>query len=218
MEIKKLNEGFAISFDDLIISLGEEIKSFLDKDLSLNKIMQTRNDLDRIIYLIDFNVDTSIGFHNQVEFYNKVDEDIPVEERKPITVYVDSPGGDLCSCFSMIDTINNSKTPIHAHVIGNAASCGFLFTISCHKRIGTPLSSYLFHKGSAGMAGTADQVLSSTNHYSKQLKQMKKIVLDKTNISNAKWKKIEKDDYWMDANEALKLGVIDEIAGNPIEI
>ena len=30
--------------------------------------------------------------------------------------------------------------------------------------------------------------------------------------------KIEKDDYWMDANEAFKLGVIDEIAGNPIEI
>ena len=43
--------------------------------------------------------------------YNRLDKDVPVEERKPIVLYINSPGGDMVSGYGVVDAILMSQTP-----------------------------------------------------------------------------------------------------------
>ena len=73
----------------------------------------------------------------------------------PIKIYIDSYGGAVYQCFGLLSVIERSETPIHTIVTGCAMSCGFLISISGHKRFGYPKSTYLYHQVSSGAYGTA---------------------------------------------------------------
>ena len=105
-----------------------------------------------------------------------------------------------------------SKTPVYTIVIGSAYSAGFFISIAGHKRYAYPLSSFLYHEGSATNGGTANQFQNFSEFYKKQLKQLKEHTLNCTKISEELYEEKKRDDWWLDANEALELGVIDEIS------
>ena len=205
-----------LNLEDLLGVCALQMKEMLDNNLTIENIITNHEAIEREICIGAFDPVMASDIISRIRFYNALDdkEGLSPEDRKPIKLIIDSCGGDLTACFSIIDAIELSKTPVHAYVIGNALSCGFLLTINCHKRFGYAHSTYLFHKGSAGIQGTADQVKSFTKYYDEvQLSQIKDFVLTKTNITPKKYKSIEKDDYYISAKEALKLGVIDEILG-----
>ena len=104
-----------------------------------------------------------------------------------------------------------SKTPVYTINTGTAYSGGFFIFIAGHKRFAYPLSSFLFHEGSVGNGGTASQFANFAAFYKTQLKQLKQVVLKYTKIDEDKYKEIQKDDFWLTANEALELGVCDII-------
>lgn len=151
-----------------------------------------------------------------VRYWNRLDEEkrIPVEERQPILFYIDCSGGNLTDAFMISDTIRQSKTPVYTIITGAALSGGFIIAISGHKRIAYPHASFLFHEGSGGFGGDANKFANFALFYKKQLEQMKDIILNQTSITEEKYKEIKNDDYWMTADEALELGVIDEIYGS----
>ena len=60
---------------------------------------------------IDEDVIDSIVYH--ILNYNRMDKDIPKENRKPIVLYLNSPGGEVTSGFGLIDAIITSKTPVY---------------------------------------------------------------------------------------------------------
>ena len=71
---------------------------------------------------------------------------------------------------------------------------------------------FLYHEGSATNGGTANQFQNFSEFYKKQLKQLKEHTLNCTKISEELYEEKKRDDWWLDANEALELGVIDEIS------
>ena len=79
-------------------------------------------------------------FTLQIMKWNKEDLGLPVEKRKPIKIYINSPGGGVSSGMALIDIIKLSKTPVYAYVIGYACSMGGVILVACHKRYATKSS------------------------------------------------------------------------------
>ena len=149
-----------------------------------------------------------------IRYWNMKDDEagIPVEERQPIKVYIDSNGGCLDDTLTMIDAISMSKTPVWTICVGNAYSGGFFTFIAGHKRIAYPLASFLYHEGSTGNMADAGKFRNFADFYTKQLDQLKDITLKYTKITPEEYQEHIKDDWWLTANEAINYGICDEIA------
>ena len=132
---------------------------------------------------------------------------------KPIKIYIDSYGGAVYQCFGLLGVMEKSETPIHTIVTGAAMSCGFMILISGHKRAGYSLSTPLYHQVSTGFWGTVEEMEHHLQETKRLQKKIEEITLEKTNISKKKLTEIlkKKVDWYMSAEEALGLGVIDEI-------
>jgi ATP-dependent Clp protease protease subunit len=131
----------------------------------------------------------------------------------PIKIFLDSYGGQVYQCFGLLSVIERSKTPIHTIVTGCAMSCGFMILISGHKRFAHKLSTPLYHQVSSGVIGTVKEIEYKLEESKRLQAQLEDIVKDKTKITKKKLREIFdlQKDWYMDAEEAKDLGVIDEI-------
>lgn len=177
-------------------------------------IIDLSNGLNRNIVLTD--IDASIGdsVNSYIQFFNRIDQEkkIDANKRTPIKIYIDSNGGNLEACFTIIDAITMSKTPVWTINIGKAYSAGFFIFITGHKRFAYPNSSFLFHEGSTGIYQDANKFKNYADFYKQQLEQLRAITLEHTQIEPEEYDKHVKDDWWFDVNEALKYGVTDKIS------
>lgn len=177
-------------------------------------IIDLSNGLNRNIVLTD--IDASIGdsVNSYIQFFNRIDQEkkIDVNKRTPIKIYIDSNGGSLTACFTIIDAITMSKTPVWTINIGKAYSAGFFIFITGHKRFAYPNSSFLFHEGSTGIYQDANKFKNYADFYKQQLEQLRAITLEHTQIEPEEYDKHVKDDWWFNVDEALKYGVTDKIS------
>lgn len=134
-------------------------------------------------------------------------------EPKPIKLHIDSYGGSIYQCLSLISIMENSVTPIHTICMGAAMSCGFIILISGKKRFAYKYSTPLYHQASTILYGTVKTIEEDMNETKRLQKLIEKITLEKTRISKEKLKEIyeKKIDWYMTAEEALRLSVVDEI-------
>ena len=188
-----------------------------DPELQIDReeVVNTFNFVSRSLYLCsEITHDHAVAFSDAIRFWNAIDEadNIPVDERSPIKIYIDSPGGDLDATFSIVDSILLSETPVWTITIGSGDSGGFFVGISGHKKIGYPHSSYLFHEGSCQNEADAHKYFQQVEFYKKKLAMLKKLTLNNTKLTEDEYKKHKKDDLWFTAEEALQKGIIDEIA------
>lgn len=168
---------------------------------------------DRQILVGDIDADIGIGVENYIRFWNDYDNEnnIPIEERKPIRLYIDSNGGDLTASFTIIDAIRLSKTPVYTINVGAAYSGGFFIFIAGHKRFAYPLSTFLYHEGSTGNVADAGKFRNFADFYDKELEMLKELTLKYTKFTPEFYEEKKRDDLWLTAQEALDLGVCDEI-------
>lgn len=199
-----------IKISELLNSLIESDKDHYD----FGDITDLSNALNRQLHVGE--IDSLVGdsIDSYIRFFNRQDEQdgIPVEERIPIKIFIDSPGGDLVATFTMINSIELSKTPVWTINIGAAYSGGFFTFLAGHKRIAYPLASFLFHEGSTGTSGDAGKFRNFADFYKKELDILKTVVLDNTKITEEDYEKHINDDWWFTAGEALIYGICDEIA------
>ena len=132
---------------------------------------------------------------------------------KPIKIYIDSYGGAVYQCFGLLGVIEKSQTPVHTIVTGAAMSCGFMILICGHKRFGYPLSTPLYHQVSTGFWGKVQDMEEKLEETRRLQTKIEDITVSKTSISKKKLSEIlkKKVDWYMTAEEAVNLGVIDEI-------
>lgn len=181
--------------------------------IDFEKILDYSNSLDRQLYIGDITEGVGIAVDTVIRFWNKYDEDHNIQstDRKPIRIYIDSPGGSLTDTLTVIDAIKLSKTPVYTICVGCAYSGGFFIFISGHKRYCYPNSTFLYHEGSTANGGDAGKFRNFAEFYDKQLEVLKQITISNTNIDEELYEKHRRDDWWMLASEALNLGVCDEI-------
>lgn len=135
---------------------------------------------------------------------------------KPIEIYLATVGGDIYSGFNLVDIIEKVQTPVTIHIMSMAASMGLLIAMAGHnnpnvKTVCHPFSVGLLHSGSQYMEGTAHAVKDTfdfSQHYEDKIKEY---ILSHSNIDENLYEKVERKEYWMDAEEMKKLGIVDEI-------
>jgi ATP-dependent Clp protease protease subunit len=139
------------------------------------------------------------------------------EERPEImTLFINSPGGDVNAAFALIDVMRGSAIPIRTVGLGEISSCGFMIFISGKKgeRILTPNTSILSHQYSWGAVGKHHDLMGATKQFTltheKIVKHYKKCI-PKLSEEDIRSKLLPPHDVWLSAEEAYELGICDKI-------
>ena len=168
--------------------------------------------LDNRILWVDGEIDiTLLEITRLIMYWNIQDKGIPVEDRKPIKLFIFSPGGNLAETMHACSIMQMSKTPVWTVNMGMAMSGGFLLLINGHKRFTMPYARAMFHRGSGGAAGTYGQAEDAMKDYNAQMNDMQNLVLERTKISKQAFSKKKDRDWYFGADEQVKNGVVDEI-------
>ena len=145
---------------------------------------------------------------------NKEDAGKTIEERKRILIMIDSPGGSVEVLCSIIGAIKISKTPVHTCCYCTAYSAAADLLACGHKRFALPMTSIMFHAGSACYQGSQNDIDKAKKYFDKVGKRITDEVNSRTKFDNKFLKKLKTDDMYMSEEEALSLGVIDEIVSD----
>ena len=150
--------------------------------------------------------------------WNREDKDIPVEKRRDITIYINSPGGSAIAGFNFVDVIRNSATKVKGVCFGLAASMGYHILLACHERIGFKNSILLQHDGEISISNSTSKAKDTMKFFDSMEQRTKEYVLSRTTMTEEFYDKIYDQEYWMYADEAKKLGCIDKIIGEDIDL
>ena len=177
---------------------------------------------DRRLFITQDIDDSIMEFTKNLIMWNMEDEqnNIPIEDRKPVYIYILSYGGQLDQIMTLIDVINLSKMKIKTINLGVCASAGCLLLMSgtTGERYAVKNSWGLVHQGSGGASGTASMVEAQTQNYKKILEMVKKLILEKTNITPTQYSKKKLQEWYVYGEDMIKLGIVDHIVDDITQI
>ena len=150
--------------------------------------------------------------------WNMEDKGVPRESRKPIWIYIESPGGNLTFMWTLIDSIMLSETPVYTVNVGYCASAAALIFMAGEKRLMMPRAKVLIHEGSASFGGDAGKVLDASDSYKKDLKAMKDFILERTSIPKTQLAKKRSNDWELDSAYCLENNVCTAVINSLKEI
>lgn len=138
------------------------------------------------------------------------------DPKKDINLYINSPGGSVTSTLAMIDTMNHVKPDIRTICVGMAASGGALLLSAGAKgkRFALPNAEIMIHQPLGGVEGQATDIAISAEHILKTRSSLNKMLAQHTGQPLAKIEKDVERDFYMNAEEAKKYSIIDEILKN----
>jgi ATP-dependent Clp protease protease subunit len=176
-------------------------------------------DLKERVYRLNTQVDDPLlELINLIIKWNKEDRNVPVEQRKPIKVFINSPGGDCVVAWAVIQAIRTSKTPVWTICAPYAYSAAADILVSGHKRFTLKGGQCMFHTGSGFYGGEQSTIESAKKHNDKLLKKMKEFVLANTKIPVRTYNTKASSDIWYDDEDMLKLGIVDVVVEDFEEI
>ena len=142
------------------------------------------------------------------------------DEKSPIYMYIDSPGGDVDAGFAIFDMIRFIKAPVYLIGMGLIASAATLVLLAVDKefRIGLPNSRYLIHQPLGGMRGVATDIEIYAKDMEKIRAKLNKLISEQTGTSLEQVTKDTDRDFWLDSDEAVKYGLIRKIISKKSEL
>ena len=139
---------------------------------------------------------------------------------KPITMYINSPGGEVSSGLAIYDTMTYIKSPVSTVCVGAAASMAAILLLGgeAGKRYALPHSSIMVHQPLGGTRGQAADILIYANQIHRLRGQINQIVRKHLNQAAGHDKydlqsindMMERDRH-LTADEAKDHGIVDEI-------
>ncbi len=135
------------------------------------------------------------------------------DSKKDIMLYLNTPGGSVTAGMAIYDTMQHVKAPVSTICVGIAASMGAVLLAAGEKgkRFVLPNSEVLLHQVMGGAEGQAIEIEITAKHIVKLKNKLNEIIAKHT---GQPLKKVEVDtdrDFWLDAEEAKKYGVVDKV-------
>jgi ATP-dependent Clp protease protease subunit len=133
--------------------------------------------------------------------------------KKPISFYINSPGGVVTSGMAMYDTMQYIRPEVSTVCIGQAASMGSLLLAAgaAGKRYALPNARIMIHQPSGGARGQATDIEIHAREILRLRERLNQIYVDHTGNKLDKIEKAMERDNFMSADEALEFGLIDEV-------
>jgi ATP-dependent Clp protease protease subunit len=133
-----------------------------------------------------------------------------------ISIYVNSPGGEITGLFAIYDTMQYIKCDIRTICFGQAASAAavLLAAGSNGKRYALPHARILIHQPHGGAAGQAVDIEIQAKEIIRMRNLLEEVLAHHTGQSVERVRKDSDRDFIMSAEEAKEYGVIDEVLTN----
>ena len=130
-----------------------------------------------------------------------------------ISLYINSPGGSVTAGMAIYDTMNYVRCPVRTVCVGMAASMGAFLLMAGEKgkRMALPNSEIMIHQPSGGAQGQATDVRIQAEWLLKTKQKMNRLMSEMTGKSIEQLELDVERDHFMNAQEALEYGIIDEI-------
>lgn len=130
-----------------------------------------------------------------------------------ISLYINSPGGNVTSGMAIYDTMNFVKSDVSTICIGMAASMAAVLLSSGakDKRYSLPNSEIMIHQPLGGAQGQATEIKIAAERILKLKEKLNKILVKNTSQKLSKITKDTERDHFLSSYEALEYRLIDKI-------
>ena len=140
---------------------------------------------------------------------------------QPVTVFINSPGGEIFSGFAIFDMLNFISCPVTTIVTGFAASMGSILSLAADNgcRSAMPQAKIMIHQPLLmGYQGRATECEIQAREILKTRDHLVKLYAEQTGKNREEIKKALDRDNWFTAEEALEYGLIDKVVHTRSEI
>jgi ATP-dependent Clp protease protease subunit len=156
---------------------------------------------------------------SSAKFRKEVQEIAHLDPAHPITIYIDSYGGQVYSLLSMIETLRQVSNPIITVCLGKAMSCGaVLLAMGDHRFIGED-SQVMIHEMSAGAFGSIDDIKTEIKECDRLNVRLMTLIAEKCGKTYDDLKAIivanGGRELYLDAKESKAFGLVEQV-GMPI--
>lgn len=179
-----------------------------------------RENLDNRILVFNDQVDENVmeNYILRIIKWNREDINVPIECRQKIKLYIDCPGGETVTGLNFVDVILQSKTPIIGVAFSMAASMGYHIFLACHERVAFKNTVFLQHDGELVIQNSSSKAKDTMHFFDRMDKRLKEHVLSRTTMTEEFYDKVYDQEYWMFADDAQKLGIVNKIIGEDCDI
>lgn len=136
------------------------------------------------------------------------------QSRKPLTVLMDTYGGDINSGLALYDLMKtiDRTVPLHIRVTGACMSMGVVILQAGRTRVSTPHANFMLHQLRGVNEGVLGELRDRHRHMERLQHQLDDILIKRTGLTKKELTKLtERRDYYITAEEALSLNLIDKI-------
>ena len=131
-----------------------------------------------------------------------------------VTLYIDSPGGDVTGLFAIHDTMQLVASRVHTRCVGMAASsAAVILATGTGVRSATPNARILIHQPHGGIQGTARDIEIHAKEFMILRERVDAILAERTGQPIERIRQDTDRDYWLTPEAAKDYGLIDEIVG-----
>lgn len=176
------------------------------------EVVQIEDELlkNREIFLVDdVNAESSNELLKQLMYLEKEDCS------KEITLYINSPGGEVISGLAVYDYISIMKAPVRTVCIGTAASMGAILFLAGKKREMLPHTRIMIHDPSYSQCDFSGrkphEIQYRLDKLNKTKENLAKIIAEKTGKSIEEIYEVTADDTYYSAAEAIEFGLATRI-------
>jgi ATP-dependent Clp protease protease subunit len=137
--------------------------------------------------------------------------------RKDIHFYINSPGGSVTATMAMYDTMQIISCPVATYCVGLAASGGAVLLAggTKGKRYALPHAKMMIHQPSGGVGGQISDIEIQANEIIKTREELNRVLASHTGQPVEKIAKDVDRDFYLNAEEAKKYGLVDEVLLRP---
>lgn len=135
------------------------------------------------------------------------------DAKKPVSMYINSPGGSVTAGLAIYDTMQFISCPVHTYCIGQAASMGAVLLTAGEKghRFALPNARIMIHQPWGGAEGKASDIEITCQEILRLKQKLNEIL---STHSGQPMEQVVRDtdrDHFMSAEEARAWGLIDQV-------
>lgn len=159
----------------------------------------------REIFITDeVNASTSVKLIKELMVLDKLSDE-------EVTIYINSPGGEVISGMAVYDVIRMMRAPVKTVCIGTAASMSAMLFLAGDKREMLPHTRLMIHDPAFGGGNMAGKKPHELQQYVEKLKQTQDIIVDiiaeRTGKSKEEVRDTTKEDSYFNVEEAMEYGL-----------
>jgi ATP-dependent Clp protease, protease subunit len=174
------------------------------------------------VQLYSFDTREVLQLHRQIFLYGVINENsanyikqsllaFDIVSKLPITLWLSSPGGSCSAGLSIIEVIRKIESPVITIISSEVCSMASMISVVGDVRWSFSTGTWMQHPMASGQADYLSFIKDRTAFLARYNEILVDILKEHTKLTSDDYKKIEGGELWLNAEEMLERGVIDQI-------